>query len=79
MLIGVVHVLRLPASGPMYIVFRLLPLMVVWVLFVWFRFCGFLGFVVFGSLRLKKKRDEDTYEWCSMRLTMHMNAFTRNP
>ena len=39
----------MPASGPMYIVFHLLPLMVVWVLFVWFRF--------FGSLR--KKRDED--------------------
>ena len=27
----------------------------------------------------KKKRDEDTNEWCSMRLTTHMNASTRNP
>ena len=40
MLIGVVHVLRLPASGPMCIVFRLLLLMVVWVLPFWFlRLC----------------------------------------
>ena len=28
---------------------------------------------------IKKKRDEDIYEWCSMRLTTHMNASTRNP
>ena len=53
MLIGVVHVLRLPASGPLYIVFRLLPLMVVWVLFLFgFAFAVFWVFVVFGSLRL---------------------------
>ena len=51
-LIGVVHVLRLMASGPMYIVFRLLPLLVVWLLLFWFCFCGFWVFVHFGSLRL---------------------------
>ena len=27
----------------------------------------------------EKERDEDIYEWCSMRLTTHMNASTRNP
>ena len=26
----------------------------------------------------KKRRDEDIYEWCSMWLTTHMNASTRN-
>ena len=27
----------------------------------------------------EQERDEDIYEWCSMRLTTHMNASTRNP
>ena len=45
MLIGVVHVLRLPAYGPMYIVFRLLPLMFVWVLLFWFCL-AFFGLLV---------------------------------
>ena len=48
MLIGVVHVLRLPASGPMYIVFRLLPLMVVWVLLFWFCL-AFFGFACLAA------------------------------
>ena len=51
-LIGVVHVLRLPASGPMYIVFRLLPLMVVWVLFCLVLLLRFLGFCCFRQLAL---------------------------
>ena len=48
MLIGVVHVLRLPAYGPMYIVFRLLPLMFVWVLLFW---CclAFFGFACLAA------------------------------
>ena len=48
MLIGVVHVLRLPAYGPMYIVFRLLPLMIVWVLLFW---CclAFFGFACLAA------------------------------
>ena len=48
MLIGVVHVLRLPAYGPMYIVFRLLPLMVVWVLLFWFCL-AFFGFACLAA------------------------------
>ena len=48
MLIRVVHVLRLPAYGPMYIVFRLLPLMIVWVLLFWFCL-AFFGFACLAA------------------------------
>ena len=56
MLIEVVHVLRLPAFRPLYIVFRLLSLMVVWVLFFSVLLLRFLGFCCFRQLRLYNER-----------------------